>query len=178
MRAIKGHSTCYVVGNGASRSEYSITHLEYPTFGCNQIYKDHKVNYLLAQDKWILEEMDQRRVTQTIYIPEKRRIELTRHNTYTNLNIEVVKLGDLDLRSWLTGELAILLAAQKGFDRIKLIGFDGGPDSWYRTRTTTNRDLDHCQVDQQRYEHSFAIIRQQYPDIKIITDKWFMQTYK
>ena len=45
---------CVVIGNGPSRKLTPLEQIKWPTFGCNQIYKDFQPNYLLAQDKAVL----------------------------------------------------------------------------------------------------------------------------
>jgi hypothetical protein len=178
LESTKNIRRCYVIGNGHSRQHYDIDHLAWPKFGCNQIYKDHKVDYLCAQDKDVLHQMQQDRVTQTVYLPALKWRSF-RHNSWTQLpSMEPVALGNDIMASWLTGEIAIMLAAQKGFDRIILIGFDGGPDSWYRERTKTDQSLQVCQSRPERYEHSFAKIKKTYPHIIIEPDEYFLQAYK
>lgn len=89
-----------------------------------------------------------------------------------------VRFPTIRMNSWLTGEIAIVLAAQMGFENIDVIGFDGGPDSIYRTRTDTNVSLEHNQVPEWRYEKTFQKILDYYPDIKINTDTDFLINYK
>ena len=177
MVRVDGH-TCYVIGNGASRHEYSITHLEHTRFGCNQIYQNYQIDHLLTQDKAVLDQMQQDKVKQPVNIPLKRYTELTTRGSWPDLHLRPIKSSITQTRAWLTGEWCIIMAAEMGYKRIKVIGFDGGPDSIHRSRTSTNRDLQHCQPNQDRYLRTFEQIRKHYPHIRITTDRHFLAAYK
>ena len=169
---------CYVIGNGHSRKNYSIDTLTWPKFGCNQIYQDHRVDYLLAQDGQVLRQMERDRVAQTVYVPFKKWRSLSEQVSPGGLQIQTVRTDERLMSHWLTGEMAVILAAQLGFDRIKVIGFDGGPDSWYRARTSTNSSLEVCQSHPVRYADTFKRIQQLFPHIIIETDEYFCYHYK
>ena len=47
----------HVFGNGESRKDLDISKLEGTKYGCNAIYRDHKVDYLFSKDKPIQREI-------------------------------------------------------------------------------------------------------------------------
>ena len=70
-----------------------------------------------------------------------------------NYVLKDIRFPYFRMNSWLTGEIAIVLAAQLGFKDINVIGFDGGHKSLYRGDTDTNSSMLHCQVPEWRYNH-------------------------
>ncbi len=166
-----------VIGNGESRKQYDLTKISHTTFGCNQLYKDYNPTYLIAKDKRVLEQMSKDGVKQ-VYLPFLSYRAHRETSTITIPDMREIRFPYIRMNSWLTGEIAIVLAAQLGFTDIDVIGFDGGPDSIYRDRTDTNVSLKHNQVPEWRYKNTFEKILAYYPKIKINTDKDFLKTYK
>jgi hypothetical protein len=168
---------CTVIGNGASRKQHDLTKLNYPTFGCNQIYKEFMPDWLIAKDRRVLEQMSKDKIKQ-VYLPMMSHRAHRETSTIMIPDMRPIRFPYFRMNSWLTGEICIVFAAQLGFTDIDVIGFDGGPDSIYRERTDTNVSLVHNQVPKWRYKHTFEKILAYYPKIKINTDKDFLKTYK
>jgi hypothetical protein len=168
---------CTVIGNGASRKKYDLTQIKHPTFGCNQIYRDFMPDWLVAKDKRVLEEMSKDGIKQ-VYLPFLSYRAHRETSTITIPDMREIRFPYVRMNSWLTGEIAIVFAAQLSFTVINVIGFDGGPDSIYRGKTDTNVSLTHNQVPEWRYEHTFEKIKQYYPKITINTDTDFLINYK
>lgn len=152
---------CVIIGNGPSRLGLRLDEIPHTTFGCNEIYRDFRVDYLLAQDKEVLHRMQQDGIDQPVYVAQSS-YRLHKHNTYTQLpDMREIRFPYTRMSSWLTGEQAIVLAAQLGYTHIDLIGFDGGVESIYRP------DQTHAQPTRQRYEKTIPTILEYYPDLSI-----------
>ena len=152
---------CVIIGNGLSRKLMPLDQIAWPTFGCNQIYREFQPDYLLAQDRGVLMEMRRDGVTEPVYVAQEsyRRFSTS---TETQLHdMREIKFPHVRMNSWLTGEQAIVLAAQLGFTRIDLIGFDGGVESMYREPQGTQQPS----ID--RYLTNFKKILEYYPKIRI-----------
>tara|TARA_Y100000114_G_C11725488_1_gene310742 strand:- start:424 stop:1056 length:633 start_codon:yes stop_codon:yes gene_type:complete len=158
---------CVVIGNGPSRKLTPLEQIKWPTFGCNQIYKDFQPDYLLAQDKAVLHQMQVDNVIQPVYVPQS---SYRRHVTssFTQLHdMREIKFPYIRMNSWLTGEQAIVLAAQLGFTRVDLLAFDGGNESIYREPQKI------IQPHKERYQRTLSLIKEYYPNIKITVDQYF-----
>lgn len=162
---------CAIIGNGPSRQRYRLEDITVTTFGCNEIYRDFRVDYLLAQDRKVLHAMQKDNIDQTVYVPQHS-YRIHSNNTYTQLpDMQEIQFPYVRMNSWLSGEQAIVLAAQMGFKRMACIGFDGGVKSIYRP------DQKHAQPTMDRYERTFTKILEYYPDItiNIDVDNWIHQ---
>lgn len=158
---------CVIIGNGPSRRLTPLDQIKWPTFGCNQIYRDYQPDYLLAQDKAVLHQMQQDGVIQPVYVPQSS-YRRHRHSTYTQLHdMRELKFPHTRMNSWLTGEQAIVMAAQLGFNRIDLVAFDGGPESIYR------EPQKQAQPHRERYQRTLRTIQEYFPHIKITVDQYF-----
>lgn len=164
---------CVIIGNGPSRKRYDLDSIELPTFGCNQIYKECRVDYLWAQDPHVIQTMAKETIDQTVWVPYKQARDLPQL-PFIQAYVHSYDPG----QRLLTGEWCIVQAAELGFEVIRLIGFDGGPHSIYRSLTDTNCDLNTCQPNAQRYNHTFGKFLQHFPRIKIITDDFFLCAYR
>ena len=152
---------CVIIGNGPSRKLLPLDQIPYTTFGCNQIYHDFQPDYLLAQDREVLHQMREDRMTEPVWVAQEsyRRYH---EDTYTKCHdMREIRFPYYRMNSWFTGEQAIVLAAQKGFTHMDLIAFDGGPVSMYREE----RVITHPTVD--RYLANFKKILEYYPKIRI-----------
>ena len=172
LRAISPERRCYIIGNGGSRLRYQLDQIPYTTFGCNQLYRDFQPTYLLAQDPGVLRQMARDGYQGDVWVPPQK------YRNHQGAYQRMRAIAGNITETWLTGEWCIIMAAQLGFNRMDLIGFDGGPDSHYRPRTDTNQSLERCQTHRTRYQHSFQRLQQRYPHITIKTDQYFMQAYK
>ena len=152
---------CVIIGNGPSRLRFRLEDIPYTTFGCNEIYRDFRVDYLLAQDKEVLHRMQQDNIDQPVYVAQSS-YRLHRDNTYTQLpDMRQIRFPYTRMSSWLTGEQAIVLAAQLKYKIIDLIGFDGGVQSIYR------KDQTHAQPTLHRYNKTIPKILEYYPNLTI-----------
>ena len=158
---------CVIIGNGPSRKLTPLEQIDCTTFGCNQIYQDFQPDYLLAQDKEVIHQMQVDNVIQPVYVPQSS-YRIFRDNTYTQLHdMKEIRFPYVRMNSWLSGEQAMVLAAQLGYVRIDLIGFDGGPESIYREPQA------HAQPHRERYTRTLKIIQEYYPKIQITVDDYF-----
>jgi hypothetical protein len=152
---------CVIIGNGLSRKLMPLDQIPWPTFGCNQIYREFQPDYLLAQDRNVLIGMRKDGVTEPVWVPHH---SYRRFSTDTQTQIHdmrEIRFPHVRMNSWLTGEQAIVLAAQLGFTRMDLIGFDGGTESMYREPQGTE------QPSITRYLDTFKKILEYYPKIRI-----------
>ena len=168
---------CTIIGNGHSRKKHALNDIDHTTFGCNQIYKEYNPTYLIAKDKRVLEQMSKDSVKK-VYLPMMSYRAHRHDSTITIPEMIEIRFPYFRMNSWLTGEIAIVLAAQLGYNEINVIGFDGGHKSLYRGNTDTNSSMTHCQVPKRRYPYTFEKIQAHYPKIIIKTDKDFLTTYK
>ncbi len=168
---------CTIIGNGHSRKKHALNDIDHTTFGCNQIYKEYNPTYLIAKDKRVLEQMSKDSVKK-VYLPMMSYRAHRHDSTITIPEMIEIRFPYFRMNSWLTGEIAIVLAAQLGYNEINVIGFDGGHKSLYRGNTDTNSSMTHCQVPKWRYPYTFEKIQAHYPKIIIKTDKDFLTTYK
>ena len=158
---------CVVIGNGPSRKLTPLEQIKWPTFGCNQIYRDFLPDYLLAQDKNVLHQMQIDGVTEPVYVAQSS-YRLHSTNTWTELHdMRELRFPYTRMNSWLTGEQAIVLAAQLGFTYVDLLAFDGGNESIYR------EPQKHPQPHKERYQRTLSLIREYYPNINITVDQYF-----
>lgn len=111
------HHIAFVLGNGTSRAPINAEDLSPigKTYGCNALYRTFVPDYLVAVDvKMILE------ITKTGY--QKK------HIVWTNPNKAYQRIPNLNLfnpsKGWSSGPTALWLAAQHGYERIYILGFD------------------------------------------------------
>lgn len=111
------YNTAFVIGNGTSRKPIIIEELPAygNTYGCNALYRTFAPDYLVAVDvKMILE------ISKAGY--QKK------HTVWTNPNKAYSRIDNLNLfnpsKGWSSGPTALWLAAQHGYDRIYILGFD------------------------------------------------------
>ena len=129
---------CTIIGNGPSRKNYILKNIEGMTFGCNQIYKEYQPTFLVAQDRHVLEKMSSDRV-HTVFVPQERWRMFRNDSRMKHIrNMQAIGLPTTGPTQLLSGHWCMLLAAQLGFTQLRLLAFDGGPDSLYRGHTDTN----------------------------------------
>jgi hypothetical protein len=158
---------CVIIGNGPSRHLVPLDQIAWPTFGCNQIYQDYQPDYLLAQDREVIHQMQKDHVTEPVYVAQHQYRKYST-STFTQLHdMREIKFPHVRMNSWLTGEQAMVLAAQLGFTRMDLVGFDGGPESIYREPQRQ------AQPHRERYQRTLQTIKEYFPHIKITVDQYF-----
>lgn len=163
---------CIIIGNGPSRLKYDLNSITIPTFGCNFVYREHRVDHLVAQDRTVLATMEQEAIDQPVWVPEMR----YRQGPVWKF-MQSLRSPYFMHRSLLSGEWCIVLAAEMGYDTVHLVGFDGGAESLHRGLTRNNASLVQCQPRAERYHRVFKDLLTAYPKIKIITDPWFLSAY-
>ena len=113
----KKHATCFVLGNGTSRTPINVEDLSNlgNTYGCNALYRTFSPDYLIAVDvKMILE------ISKQGY--------QRKHTVWTNPNKAYGQIQDLNTfnpsKGWSSGPTALWLASQHGYEKIYILGFD------------------------------------------------------
>jgi hypothetical protein len=157
---------CTIIGNGLSRKNYILKNIAGITFGCNQIYTEYRPTFLVAQDRHVLEQMSSDRV-HTVFVPQER-WRLFRNDSRMRhiTNMQAIGQPTTGSTQLLSGHWCMLLAAQLGFTQLRLMGFDGGPDSCYRSHTDTNT-TEVYQCTEQRDVIFKKNLLKQFPDLEI-----------
>lgn len=118
-----------VIGNGESRSKINLNLLaSVKTIGCNAIFRDIKVDYLICCDRRMVEESLQYQETNTYtrdrYYHDFRKLKKLRHiNRLPEIPYSGIEKRDQP-EHWGSGPYAILLACNLNFKEIFLVGFD------------------------------------------------------
>lgn len=123
----KHNGIAVVFGNGSSRSDFDIapvfSHVggafgsrKVVTYGCNAIYRDHKPNFLVVNNRGIAKE-----VAESGY--SKDHVVLTRSDALTIAPNEFHLIPHYDQAD--CGGTALRLACFDGHKKIYMIGFDG-----------------------------------------------------
>lgn len=109
----------FVLGNGVSRQAVDLNSLRKlgRIYGCNALYREFQPNVLVATDTPISEEIQRSGYART-------------HNFYTRRPMEGLGARRIPEAYWKysSGPVAVGLAADSGFARIYLLGFDLGPN--------------------------------------------------
>ena len=116
----------YVIGNGLSRKYFDLNKLvdRGTTFGCNGIYRDFEVDYLLAVDTAMITEIVNYRNNHAT--PTEKKSYLDKHFYARHLpdNIEWHNILPPS-RGWSTGTSAALLSVETLlYTQVYLLGFD------------------------------------------------------
>lgn len=116
-----------VLGNGESRLSHDIFHLSnhFITFGCNAIYRDYDVDYLVCCDRRMVKEILSADKKINLYTkPDwKNMFHHSAVNFLPPLPYNGTERQD-QMQHWGSGPCAILLAASLEFSEIFLLGFD------------------------------------------------------
>jgi hypothetical protein len=111
-----------VLGNGESRAGLSLTNFKYDTLiGCNAVYRDLSVDYLVCCDKRVVQEAVNNSV-QNIFTRQEWSDKFN-VNTLPLLPYNGTDRAD-DARHWGSGPYAVLLSICLGHREIELVGFD------------------------------------------------------
>ena len=110
--------TAFVLGNGISRKPINPEDLRSlgKIYGCNALYRTFDPDYLVAVDvKMILE------LQKNAYYKKNK-------NIWTNPNKSIMKFKGFNFfnpsKGWSSGPTALWLAAQHGYEKIYILGFD------------------------------------------------------
>lgn len=107
----------FVLGNGRSRSDVNVSKLKEQgkVYGCNAIYRETSVDYLIAVDTKMMIE-----ITNSKYH--------LNNNVWTNLNKVTEKMSGINVfkpsLGWSSGPTALHLASTHGYNEIYILGFD------------------------------------------------------
>ena len=164
-----------VIGNGESRLNLNLNQLNGPKVGCNAIYRDHKVDYLVCVDRRMMNEaLRAKENLQTLVY--------TRQDWYHQYkdSIGVRELPKLPYTGterwdepfqWGSGPYAVLLGAMYNKEKkVKLIGFD----LYSKTNLVNNTykgtpnydDADKRAIDPSYWIHQIGMVFNCFPKIQ------------
>lgn len=129
----------WAIGNGQSRIGIDVDRLPGPKAGCNAIFRDYKVDYLVCVDKRMMNEAIEAGANQYALLytrPDwyKRYQDIKRTRLVPDLPEQGYERPD-DPFHWGSGPYAVLIAAMHGHEReVNLIGFD----LYSKTKTVNN----------------------------------------
>lgn len=118
-----------VLGNGESRLsiDLSLLQSQYTIFGCNAIYRDFLVDYLVCCDRRMVKEVlnndSSKKINLYTRIDSKNMFDPSGVNFLPDLPYYGLERQD-KIQHWGSGPYAVLLAASIGFTDITLVGFD------------------------------------------------------
>ena len=113
----KDFKVAFVLGNGVSRKPVDSTSLRPfgKIYGCNALYREFDPDYLIAVDVKMIVEINKQGYQH-------------HHQVWTNPNKSYSKMTDLNFfkpsKGWSSGPTALWLAAQHGYTKIYILGFD------------------------------------------------------
>lgn len=111
-------STAFVLGNGISRAGIDLTwlHTHGTIYGCNALYREFEPDVLVATDRPISEQIQKSGYAQN-------------HVFYTRNPVPESGARAIPKHFWSfsSGQVALGLAADAGYDQVYLLGFDLGP---------------------------------------------------
>jgi hypothetical protein len=110
-------NTAFVLGNGVSRSGFTIPQLKKygPVYGCNAIYRTDVLDYLVAVDQRMVLEITKSGYHRTNQVWTNARKGMTRTE---HLNFFKPSKG------WSSGPTALWLASSHEYTTIYILGFD------------------------------------------------------
>ena len=173
----------YVFGNGESRTSINIDNLDGIKIGCNAIYRDYYMDYLVCVDRPMLRE----EVNSSYH---KNAKVYTRRNNFIQYRFEknIRMVPDLpyvgserpdDPIHWGSGPYAVLLAAKMTTDDVHLLGFDlYSADNRVNNvyKDTANYSLAHkSAVDPRYWIYQIGKVFECFPNTNFIihqTDNW------
>ena len=173
----------YVFGNGESRKSINIDKISGPKVGCNALWRDYSVDYLVCVDKRMVEECIKNDVN------VNNTFVYTREDWYHRYKgLRIRKLPPLPYKGterhdepfqWGSGPYAVLIAAMYAYQQhVSLIGFD----LHSKTKTVNNiyKDTPNYDksnknpVDPRYWIHQIGMVFKSFPKIQftIYQDDW------
>lgn len=165
----------WAIGNGESRTQINIKNLSGPKVGCNAIYRDFNMDYLVCVDKRMVQEALNARVNL------KDTLVYTRPDWYPQFKtLRVRQVPPLPYKGeerwdepfqWGSGPYAVLIAAIFAKEQyVNLIGFD----LHSKTKTINNiykgtpnyDDADKRAVDPRYWVHQIGMVFECFPKIQ------------
>lgn len=118
--------TILAIGNGESRAAVNLKKIKYKTIGCNAIYRDHLVDYLVCVDRRMVVEALQHGYKNKIFTRQNWMSQFSEYKHIVPVpsipNLKIKNKAD-DPFNWGSGPYAILLSALSDYTII-MIGFD------------------------------------------------------
>lgn len=161
----------WAIGNGETRTSINIDRLEGEKVGCNAIYRDYSVDYLICVDRRMVQEALASKIQSKIY---------TRADWTPMFNGTVRTVPPLPYNGserwdepfqWGSGPYAVLIAAMYTKEKqVKLLGFD----LWSQTKSVNNvyKDTPNYEksnyraVDPRYWIHQIGMVFKCFPKIK------------
>lgn len=118
-----------VAGNGESRLSLNLSVFKshFVLFGCNAVYRDNDVDYLICCDRRMVKEFLKSEKTDIMKVYTRPEWSNMFDHSGVSFLPDIPYKGDErqdQPRHWGSGPYALLLASNMGFDEITLIGFD------------------------------------------------------
>lgn len=167
----------WVIGNGESRAEVNIKSLMGPKVGCNAIYRDYYVDYLVCVDKRMVQEVINAGVNTRGTLIYTRPDWFQQYKTIRIRQVPELPYVGSDRWDepfqWGSGPYAVLLGAKyTKIKEVKLIGFD----LYSKTKTINNiyKDTTHYDVSSKRpvdpryWIHQIGMVFEYFPSVKFI----------
>ena len=164
-----------VIGNGESRSSINLNLLDDTKVGCNAIYRDCNVNYLVCVDRRMMKEVIQAGVNLNDTLIYTRPDWYPQFNTLRVREVPALPYTGTERWDepfqWGSGPYAVLLAAKYAKEKyVNLIGFD----LHSKTKTVNNiykgtpnyDDADKGAVDPRYWVHQIGMVFNCYPKIQ------------
>ena len=113
----KNNNIAFVLGNGRSRLNANLDVLKNhgTIYGCNALYREFEPDHLIAVDVKMINEIIASGYHKT-------------HSVWTNPNKGVTTKSNVNFftphKGWSSGPTALWMAAQKGYKKIYILGFD------------------------------------------------------
>jgi hypothetical protein len=172
-----------VIGNGESRKDIDIDKIEGPKVGCNAIYRDYEMDYLVCIDKRMIQEAVNAGANQNSLVytrPEyKKRFDVKRIRAVPRLPYVGSDSWDIP-KHWGSGPYAVLIGSTyTKLKEVKLLGFDlyskdGKTNNIYKDTPNYNVS-DKTAVDPRYWIHQIGKVFECFPNVRFIIyqeDNW------
>ena len=154
----------FVIGNGESRRNTNISNLksDHILIGCNAIHRDHTMDHLICCDRRMAEEAinNPDNSKTNIYVRDdwwRYYFKIRKHKktkTLPELPYQGERKQDQPLH-WGSGCYAVLVAADLGFEEIKLLGFDLYPTRSNKVNNIYKGTENYSKKDSNGVDYSF-----------------------
>lgn len=165
-----------VIGNGESRKDIDIDKLECPKVGCNAIYRDYKMDYLVCVDKRMMQEAMNANVNEhsLVYTRDELFEKFKRKRTRIVPSLPYAGNDRWDIpKHWGSGPYAVLIGATYSKLReVNLIGFDlyskdGKTNNVYKD-TPNYKVSEKSAVDPRYWIHQIGKVIEHFPLVNFI----------
>ena len=161
-----------VIGNGESRRLINLNLIKSKKVGCNAIYRDYYVDYLVCVDKRMIKEALDSKVNENSLVYTRddhfEQFKAKRLRVVPDLPYAGFERPDYP-QHWGSGPYAVLLAATKS-SNVKLIGFDlygidGKTNNMYKGTQNYNVN-DKSAVDPSYWIYQIGKVFENYPKVE------------